>query len=126
MAAQQKPEPSADDAAGKDETVNEVHLVGRLAATPEEKEMPSGDTLMSFRVVTDRAPDPKRSTKVDALECVAWSGRAKRSVRSWQAGDVVEVDGELRRRFFRTGAGAVSRTEVEVTKARVVRRARTG
>lgn len=108
------------------EVVNEVRLVGRLSALPEEKELPSGDTLMSFRVVVPRAPDPQRRATVDALECVAWTARTKRSVSSWRQGDVVEVSGVLRRRFFRTAVGPASRVEVEVTKARVLRRARTG
>ncbi len=43
---------------------------------------------------------------VDALECAAWSARARRSVAAWAADDVVEVVGSLRRRFFRAG-GAV-------------------
>lgn len=108
------------------EAVNEVRLVGRLSALPEERELPSGDTLVSFRVVVPRGPDAKRRPTVDALECVAWTPRTKRSACSWRLGDVVEVTGVLRRRFFRTGAGPASRVEVEVGRARVVRRARTG
>ncbi|MDO9455023.1 single-stranded DNA-binding protein [Nocardioides sp.] len=107
------------------DVVNEVRLVGRLSAEPEEKELPSGDVLVSFRVVVPRVPDAKSKVTVDALECVAWTARAKRSVRSWRLGDVVEVTGSLRRRFFRTAAGPASRVEVEVTRGRVVRRART-
>lgn len=120
MAAQLKEVDSADT--DVDQVVNEVRLVGRLTALPEEKEMPSGDVLVSFRVVVGRAPDPKRKTNVDALECVVWAARVKRSVRSWRVGDVVEVHGSLRRRFFRTGAGPASRVEVEVDRARLVRR----
>lgn len=120
MAAQLKEvDPDEPDV---DEIVNQVRLVGRLTALPEEKEMPSGDVLVSFRVVVGRAPDPKRKTNVDALECVVWTARAKRSVRSWRVGDVVEVTGALRRRFFRTGAGPASRVEVEVDRGRLVRR----
>lgn len=126
MAAQQRTKGRESVELDSDDSANEVRLVGRLSAEPEEKEMPSGDTLVSFRVVVPRTPDPKRAAKVDALECVAWTARAKRSVRSWRVGDVVEVDGELHRRFFRTGAGPASRVEVEVTKGRVVRRAKTG
>ncbi|MFB9312265.1 single-stranded DNA-binding protein [Nocardioides plantarum] len=126
MGAQRKAGGQEPAELGSQEAINEVRLVGRLSAVPEEKELPSGDTLVSFRVVVPRPPDPKRTTKVDALECVAWTSRAKRSVRSWRMGDVVEVDGELRRRFFRTGSGPASRVEVQVTKGRVVRRARTG
>ena len=33
----------------------------------------------------------------------------------WQPGDVVEVEGAIRRRFFRAGGGAASRVEVEVS-----------
>lgn len=112
---------------GPDEAlVNEVRLVGRLSALPEEKEMPSGDTLVAFRLVVGRPPDAKRRTTVDALECVVWTSRAKRSVRSWRVDDVVEVHGSLRRRFFRTGAGPASRVEVEVERARLVRPATSG
>ena len=126
MAAQRKTAPSDATELEVGDAVNEVRLIGRLSAGPLEKVLPSGDTLVSFRVVVPRVPDAKRTAKVDALECVAWSARSKRTVRSWRIGDVVEVDGELRRRFFRTGSGPASRVEVEVTKGRVVRRARTG
>ncbi|WP_148616474.1 single-stranded DNA-binding protein [Nocardioides rubriscoriae] len=125
MAAQHK-ETVGSTQAAIDEVVNEVRLVGRLTAAPEEKQMPSGDTLVSFRVVVARVPDAKRRTTVDALECVAWTARTKRAALSWRVGDVVEVTGELRRRFFRTAAGPASRVEVEVTRGRVLRRARTG
>jgi single-strand DNA-binding protein len=37
-----------------------------------------------------------------------------------QPGDIVEVRGSLRRRFWRAGPGAVSRTEVEVVRLRRV------
>jgi single-strand DNA-binding protein len=126
MAAQLKSVRAEASELASDEVVNEVRLVGRLSAEPDEREMPSGDLMVSFRVVVPRAPDPRRRTSVDALECVAWTGRSRRAVRSWRVGDVVEVTGELRRRFFRTAAGPASRVEVEVVRARVLRRARTG
>lgn len=126
MPARSKVDKRIEVATAVDEIVNEVRLVGRLTAEPQVKELPSGDTLVAFRVVVPRAPDPRRRPNVDALECVAWTARTKRSVSTWRLGDVVEVSGVLRRRFFKTGAGAASRVEVEVTKARVVRRARTG
>lgn len=107
-------------------TGNEVHLTGRLSTTPEERVLPSGDTLWVFRVVVPRgAPPPGGRRQVDALECAVWSGRVKRSVAGWNAGDTVAVSGALRRRFFRTGAGAASRVEVEVSSGRLIRRAAT-
>jgi single-strand DNA-binding protein len=107
---------------------NDVVLVGRLAAPADERELPSGDRLVSFRVVVGR-PDVRpavegvRRTTVDALECTAWRADVRRSALAWQPGDVVEVTGALRRRFWRAGGGPASRVEVEVARARRVRRA---
>ena len=89
------------------EAVNEVRLVGRLSARPEERVLPSGDAVWTFRVVVERAGPPGKEQprqRVDALECAVWGGRLRRSVASWAAGDVVEVTGALRRRFFRPAA----------------------
>jgi single-strand DNA-binding protein len=105
------------------ETVNEVRLVGRLSQDPELRTLPSGDPLWTFRVVIHRPGGPQASrSSVDALDCTVWSGRSRRTVATWRAGDLVEVSGAVRRRFFRAGGGAVSRVEIEVSSARVIRR----
>jgi single-strand DNA-binding protein len=107
--------------------VNEVRIVGRISAGPAERVLPSGDVLWTFRVVVPRPAAraaPRRT--VDALDCAAWRGRVRRSVASWRQGDVVEVTGALRRRFFRAGGGAASRFEVEVESGRLIRRAASG
>jgi single-strand DNA-binding protein len=106
------------------EAVNEVRLVGRVSQPPEERVLPSGDTLWSFRVVVPRPEGSTRSRQqVDAVDCCVWSGRVRRSVASWRADDVVEVSGSVRRRFFRTAQGVASRFEVEVSAGRLIRRA---
>jgi single-strand DNA-binding protein len=106
---------------------NEVRLVGRVSQDPEERELPSGDTVWTFRVVVPRTVPAGRSRQsVDAIECAAWSARARRSVSGWSAGDVVEVVGALHRRFFRAGGAAASRVEVEMASGRVIRRAASG
>ena len=110
---------------------NEVVLVGRVAAAPEERELPSGDLIVVWRLVVDRPPARKgapagtgqRSPTVDTLDCVAWTPGVKRKVVRWEAGDVLAVNGALRRRFWRAGAAAVSRYEVEVTAAQRLRKA---
>ncbi|MEO6712519.1 MAG: single-stranded DNA-binding protein [Mycobacteriales bacterium] len=106
---------------------NEVVLVGRLAALADERELPSGDVMVSWRLVVDRPAQPRvegrRTPTVDALDCVAWRKPICRTALSWQVGDTVEVSGALRRRFWRAPAGPVSRTEVEVIRARRIRKA---
>ncbi len=119
----------SDAADAAEEAVNEVRLVGRLAGDPRLRELPSGDTLWHLRVVVDRPPatgNRRSRQRVDSLECAVWSGRLKKSVGSWHAGDVVEVFGAVRRRFFRAGGTTASRVEVELARGKVIRRAGSG
>ena len=106
---------------------NEVRLVGRLAVEPVHRELPSGDPLVSFRLVVERdaaavraarSGGSSRSPTVDTLECSAWRRDVQRTLARTGPGDVLEVQGALRRRFWRTGAGAASRSEVEVVRVR--------
>jgi single-strand DNA-binding protein len=106
------------------EEVNEVTLVGRMSQAAEEQVLPSGSHLWKFRVVVGRPPSAVSRVTVDTLDCVVWTKRAARTVSAWRAGDLVEVRGSLRRRFFApAGGGRVSRYEVEVSTARLIRRA---
>jgi single-strand DNA-binding protein len=106
---------------------NEVRLVGRLAVEPVHRELPSGDPLVSFRLVVERdavavraarAGGSSRSPTVDTLECSAWRRDVQRTLARTGPGDVLEVQGALRRRFWRTGSGAASRSEVEVVRVK--------
>jgi single-strand DNA-binding protein len=110
--------------------VNEVRLRGRVAVPAVARTLPSGDRLVTARLVVDRDQEARRRStqRVDVIECVAWSRRAQRSALSWAPGDVVEVAGAIRRRFYRDAGSAVSRFEVEIRAARrqVRRGGRTG
>lgn len=104
-----------------------VVLRGRVTAHPEERDLPSGDSLVSFRLSVRRRPTPlgrgSRQTS-DWVDCVAAAARIRRAAATWSVGDEVEVDGVLRRRFFRTASGGGgSRLEVEALQARRVRKA---
>jgi single-strand DNA-binding protein len=102
---------------------NEVVLCGRVSALPEERDLPSGATIVTSRLVVERDPAARKrsSQRVDTFDLVAWTARAQRAMRGWSPGDVVTVEGAVRRRFFRGATGAVSRVEVEVRSARKVR-----
>jgi single-strand DNA-binding protein len=104
------------------EWVNEVRLVGRVSADPLQRELPSGDVVIQLRVVVPRAIGGGGPTRVDTLDVACWSARTRRTAGRLREGDLVEVDGALRRRFFRAGAATVSRYEVEA--ARLARRRR--
>lgn len=137
MAGSKRRKSEADDGAAEPapatgpglETRNEVALVGRVAAPAEERTLPSGDVIVTWRLVVDRpagsrpVPQGVRQSTVDTLDCVAWRNGARRTASTLVAGDVVSVTGALRRRFWRAGAGAVSRCEVEVAKVKRLARA---
>ncbi len=107
-------------------TVNEVVLRGRVSSAPELRELPSGTCITTLRISVARSPSPmtKGSRQgTDWVDCVAWGARAQRRVSGWRVGDVVEVEGALRRRFYRGSAGTAMRLEVEVLTGRMVKRA---
>ncbi len=105
---------------------NEVVLVGRLAAEPVPFTLPSGDELLSFRVIVERAAVRAKARPAptqDTLACSAYTAGLRRTVGRWRAGDVVEVTGALRRRFRRTEAGPRSVHDIEVLAAKRLSRA---
>jgi len=103
---------------------NEVLLVGRVAAEAVERELPSGSVLVQVRLVVRRRPQRGVEVRqsIDTLDCVAWLSAQRRGLLSLDPGDIVEITGELHRRFWK-GAGPVSSYEVEVHKVKRVARA---
>lgn len=104
---------------------NEVLLVGRVSAAPEVRTLPSGDEITTWRLVVARDGVAEGRPAQDTIDCTAWSSRTRRSASAWAAGDVVEVEGALRRRFWKTPAALASRCEVEVSRVRRVAKAAT-
>jgi single-strand DNA-binding protein len=108
------------------EPLNEVVLRGRVSGDPQVRELPSGTTLVSFRVVLtrERTPMTASSKQVsDWVECSAWGARVRKQAAGWHDGDHVEVRGALRRRYYRAGEQARTSVEVEMLGGRLVRRA---
>jgi len=104
---------------------NDVRLVGRVTSAPAAVELPSGDVLVTFRISVPRGATQRgRSQGVDSVPCTAWSPRLRKSVLGWRAGDLVEVTGAVRCRFFQAGGATRSRVEVEASAARIIRRSR--
>ena len=111
-------QPPGDDAARGDEPepVNEVRLRGRWTAVTA-RTLPSGDEVVTARLVVPRA-----NTGVDTIDCAVWKGGLRSRALKVVDGTTMEVEGSLRRRFWRTPGGPASRYEVEVTGMRRVPR----
>jgi single-strand DNA-binding protein len=105
---------------------NEVVLIGRLAGPPTTRTLHSGEELISWRLVVDRlnrdvrASTGVRQPTVDTIDCIARRAGVRRLASRWVAGDVLEIRGALRRRFWRGAQGTASRCEVEVDQAKKV------
>ncbi len=134
-ASRQRADAGSQSAPDLAEARNEVVLWGRLSAPAEQRELPSGDVIVTLRVVVDRptgrpratgsgtprrnSPDGKgRSPGVDTIDVVCWSASTRRVALRLGGGEQIEVEGALRRRFFAAAAGRQSRYEVEAARVR--------
>jgi single-strand DNA-binding protein len=92
-------------------TVNVVVLAGTVATEPVVREMPSGDRVTELRISV-----PEEGKRLLPLPVAVWHGTiGPRSLDGISKGDAVLVHGQLARRFYRSGAGARSLTEVVAT-----------
>ena len=91
--------------------VNVVVLAGRVAADPVRRTMPSGDEVTELRVSV-----PEAGKRLLPLPVAVWNKASLGDVLSGlKKDDDVLVYGQLNRRFYRSGAGARSLTEVVAT-----------
>ena len=96
--------------------INEVRLVGRVTSLAVEKELPSGDKVVEFRVVIGREKMRNGKKEVDSLDVAAWSAKARRAALAVKIDSWVEVKGSVRRRFWRAPTGLASRWQVEASE----------
>ncbi|MGI5156707.1 hypothetical protein [Microbispora sp. CA-102843] len=95
---------------------NEVVLAGRLSMEPAHRELPSGALLTQWRLAVRRPGGRSGHQRSDAIECATLDDGVRGMLAGWQLDDLVEVEGALRRRWWRGG----SRYEIEVRTARRV------
>ena len=80
-------------------TVNRVELVGWVGADPEQRFIPSGAAVISFRVATKRwagrSDDGSRAVDTDWTAVEAWEKLAEQCGRFLRKGSRVRVVGSL-------------------------------
>jgi single-strand DNA-binding protein len=92
-----------------DFSLNDCLLRGRVSALATDRELPSGEHVVEFRLIVSRA----EREGVDTLDIAAWSGKSRRTALSLKPGEWVEVSGSICRRFWQGPAGLASRWQIE-------------
>ncbi len=95
-----------------DYSLNDLLLRGRVSAPAVEKELPSGDKVVEFRLIVSRL----ERGGVDTLDIAAWSSKMRRSALSLKEGEWVEITGSIHRRFWSGPTGVASRWQVEAAE----------
>ena len=95
-----------------DYSLNDLMLRGRVSAQAVEKELPSGDKVVEFRLIVSRV----ERGGVDTLDIAAWSSKMRRSALTLKEGEWIEISGSIHRRFWSGPTGVASRWQVEAAE----------
>lgn len=94
--------------------INNVVLMGRLVATPELRNTPTGYAVTSFSVAVERSfARQGEQRQTDFINCVAWRNTAEFITRYFQKGQMIALTGSIQTRNYEDKNGN-KRTAVEV------------
>jgi single-strand DNA-binding protein len=95
-----------------DYSLNDVLLRGRVSAQATQKELPSGDKVVEFRLIVAR----EKRDGVDTLDIGAWNAKSRRLALTLHPDEWIEISGSIHRRFWQGAAGLASRWQVEAVE----------
>jgi len=98
-----------DDDVEEDYSLNDVLLRGRVSKVAIERQLPSGDKVVEFRLIVSRDKQPG----VDTLDIASWSAKSRRTALSLTPDEWVEITGSIHRRFWSAPTGLSGRWQVE-------------
>lgn len=93
--------------------LNKAFIVGRLTADPQLKTTPSGQSVTSFSVATNRVWTAKSGNKQEEAEfhnVVVWGKQAEVATQFLVKGSLVFIEGRLRTRSWQDRQGQERRT----------------
>ncbi len=90
------------------EHINLVDLIGEVSDLPTEITLPSGEEIIEIRL----SVAPTGSVK-SSLDITVREKSLMRRARSLKVGNTIAVQGELHRRFWRSGGSVSTRLDIE-------------
>lgn len=98
--------------------LNKSIIQGRLTSDVELKQTPSGTSVCSFTVATERNYTAKNERITDFIPCVSWGKTAEFTSNHFRKGDKIIVEGILTSRKFADKNGN-NRTAIELLVEKV-------
>lgn len=92
----------------KDRSKNVVQLRGRISGERREKSLPTGDTVVEFRLIVKRDDQG-----FDTFDIGVRKAGLRKLAKSMHEQEWVEIAGVIRRRFWNSPSGLASRWHVE-------------
>ena len=90
--------------------MNNVNLIGRLAADPELKTTGSGVSVTNFAIAVDRKGTKGETKITDWLDIVAWRNTAEFVCKYFQKGSPIVIEGSIQTRMWEDGDGKKRKT----------------
>ncbi len=89
--------------------LNKVVLIGRLTADPESRNIPSGESVCSFSIATNRywtdRETKQKKEKTEYHNIVAWTRLAEIASQYLKKGSLVFIEGRLQTRNWEDDSG---------------------
>ncbi len=99
------------------EHVNEIVLVGRLSGEPEWRMLSGDEQVAVWRLIVEHRGARSPQDGIDTIRCVTYDPTIQAGVHTWSHGDLIEVRGSLRHRFWKSPTGPRGLYEVEAASA---------
>jgi len=97
--------------------LNKVFIIGRLAADPESRTTPSGQTVVSIRVATNRAWNDRttgeKQERTEFHTVIVWGNLGEIASKYLRKGQLVFFEGHLQTRSWQ-GQDGVKRFRTEI------------
>jgi len=109
-------------------SLNKVMIIGNLTRDPELKQIPSGQSVCSFGVATNRVWNDKQGQKQESVEfhnVVVWARLAEICAQYLAKGRKVYIDGRLQTRDWE-GQDGVRRYRTEIVAENMIMLDRAG
>src|SRR3989344_3871784 len=93
--------------------LNKVFIIGRLTADPQLRTTPSGQSVGSFSIATNRTWNDKSGKRQDQTEfhnVVAWGRQAEIASQFLTKGSMVLIEGRLQTRSWQDKQGQTRKT----------------